>query len=303
MSVIEVSNLTKKFKSLIAVNDVSFTVEEGCIFGLLGPNGAGKTTTIECIIGLKKWNQGNVRVLGINPLSDSKKLYDIIGVQLQETSYQDKIKVFELCELFMAMYEEPYNYLKLLDRFSLSDKKTNYVSDLSGGQKQKIAIILALIANPKIIFLDELTTGLDPKSRREMWAFIKDLKAEGKTVFLTTHYMEEAAYLCDKICIIDEGKIASMGSVDEIIEDACLYNIVSFETDDDITGLITNEIKGIDNITYDKGKVSIFSLMDDLISEVVILLKEKNIKYKKINISRPKLEDAFIKLTGKVWEG
>lgn len=302
MNVIEVKHLVKKYKSVAAVNDVSLNVQEGCIFGMLGPNGAGKTTTIELIIGLKERDQGEIKVLGLDPKYDYKKLYDQIGVQLQETSYQDKIKVFEICELFTSMYENPLDYQLLLERFHLADKKKSYLSQLSGGQRQKISIILALIANPKLIFLDELTTGLDPKSRREMWEYVKELRDEGRTVFMTTHYMEEAEYLCDKICIIDEGKIIALDSVDGVIEAADIDQIISFETDQDIAPMIQKEINGINKIENENNRITIYTKREDLLSDLVILLKNNNISYKKMDINRPGLEDAFLKLTGKHWE-
>ncbi len=302
MNVIEVKNLIKNYKSIKALDDITFEIEEGSIFGMLGPNGAGKTTTIECVIGLKMQDSGIVKVLGIDPLIEPKKLYELIGVQFQETSYQDKIKVFELCELFMSMYKNPLDYEALLERFDLSNKKNQYIQQLSGGQKQKIAIILALIANPQIIFLDELTTGLDPKSRREMWAVVKELQNDGKTIFLTTHYMEEAAYLCDKICIVDEGKIIALDTVEGVIDFANLDNLISFETEANIIPILNEKIKGISKIDNDNHRIKIYSKREDILTDIIVLMKENNIKYKKMDITRPKLEDAFIKLTGKAWK-
>lgn len=302
MNVIEVKSLVKKYKSFTAVNDVSLKVEEGCIFGMLGPNGAGKTTTIECIIGLKERDGGEIKVLGLDPKVDYKKLFEQIGVQLQETSYQDKIKVFEICELFTSMYEHPLDYKLLLERFHLADKIKSYLSQLSGGQRQKISVILALISNPKLIFLDELTTGLDPKSRREMWNYVLELRDEGRTVFMTTHYMEEAAHLCDKICIIDEGKIIALDTVEGVIEFADIDNMISFDTDEDIVPLISKGIEGINRIENENQRIKIYSKREDILTDLIILLKDKNIPYRKMDINRPGLEDAFLKLTGKAWK-
>lgn len=301
MKVIEVNKLKKTYRLIKAVNEISFSVDEGSIFGMLGPNGAGKSTTIECIIGLKKRDSGIVKVLGLDPISEHKKLHDIIGVQLQETSYQDKIKVSELCNLFMSMYERPLDYVPLLARFGLSDKRKSYISELSGGQRQKIAIILALIANPKVLFLDELTTGLDPKARREMWECIKELKDEGRTIFMTTHYMEEAEYLCDNICIIDEGKIVVVDNLDGVIKHADIDIVITLETNHEITALISDSIKDVNKVEKENNKISIYSKREDVLTDLVILLKENNIEYKKITIIRPKLEDAYLKLTGKDW--
>ena len=300
MNIIVVENLVKKYKSLTAVNQISFSVKAGSIFGLLGPNGAGKTTTVECIIGLMKFDEGFVEILSLNPITDNKKLYKEIGVQLQETSYQDKIKVKELCEVFTIMYEKPLDYHRLLEQFGLIDKTNTYVNQLSGGERQKIAIILALIANPQVIILDELTTGLDPKSRREMWECIKNLKREGRTVFMTTHYMEEAAYLCDQIGIMNKGKLIAIDSVEGIIDKADIDITISFETEDDVFHIIKDELnKKINKIEINNTKVKIYTKSEDVLTDLIILLRDKKINYRKIDIKRPTLEDAYLKLVGK----
>lgn len=301
MSVIKVENLRKQFGDLVAVNNVNFEVEEGMIFGLLGPNGAGKTTTIECMIGLKKPDAGSISLLDMDVLKVGKDLYKEIGVQLQETSYQDKIKVSELCGLFEAMYDEPLDYRPLLEKFGIGDKLNAYINNLSGGQKQKVAIILALISNPKVIFLDELTTGLDPKARREMWDHVKQLKAEGRTVFMTTHYMEEAAFLCDQIGIIDSGKIIVIDDVEGVINHAGLSNEVTFESQEDLKDHMTQVISHA-QISVDGQKISVRSAQDDLITDVVLYLNQHKVSHRNININRPTLEDAYLKLTGKRWE-
>ncbi len=301
MNVIEVVDLKKQYKSVLAVDNISFTVEEGCIFGMLGPNGAGKSTTIECIIGLKKRNGGSVNILGLDPSVDYERLYNQIGVQLQETSYQDKIKVYELCDLFMTMYKTPTDYVKLLKRFGLADKVKSYVSELSGGQRQKIAIILALISNPKVIFLDELTTGLDPGARHDMWQCVKELQQEGRTVFMTTHYMEEAEYLCDKICIIHEGKIIAMDDVDGVIESADIDTELIFETNDDVESLL-GKIDNVNRVEKCNGSVSAYFKDEEAIGDIILSFKQNNVKYKKLNIIRPNLEDVYLKLTGKEWK-
>ena len=302
MKIIEVSGLTKKYGNFTAVDNVSFTVEEGTIFGLLGPNGAGKSTTIECMIGIKKPNAGSIRILDMDVLKIGKKIYDYIGVQLQETAYQDKIKVKELCDFFATMYSNPLDYKPLLEKFGLKDKHEAYVNDLSGGQKQKVAITLALIANPKVVFLDELTTGLDPKARREMWELVKELKEEGRTVFLTTHYMEEAAYLCDKIGIIDLGKLLIIDNVDGVIEHANLNHQVSFEGSNESKKKLEEKLKTPAVITYEAGFIKVASKHEDIISHVIMTLNEHQIDYRKIELSRPSLEDAYLQLTGKTWE-
>lgn len=302
MDVIKVNNLTKKFDKLIAVDDISFSVEKGTIFGLLGPNGAGKTTTIECIIGLKKPEEGQIEILDMDVLKVGKTLYDYIGVQLQETSYQEKIKVWELCDLFGTMYDNPLDYMELLKKFELEDKAKSYISSLSGGQRQKIAIVLALISNTEIIILDELTTGLDPKARREMWGHIKQLKAEGRTIFITTHYMEEATQLCDMIGIIDSGKLITLGSVEGVIDSANLRIQVSFFADKKDIEKIKESLDKDDEVLFEDGLIKVQSTNQDIISDVVLLLKKHKISYKRFDVKRPNLEDAYLKLTGKQWE-
>ena len=298
MGIIEVNKLVKTYGSLKAVDNISFSVNEGEVFGMLGPNGAGKTTTLECVIGLRQPDSGSVEVLSLNPQVDRQQLYQKIGVQLQETSYQDKIKVFELCELFQGFYSNPYPYQELLQRFELTDKTNAYINKLSGGQKQKISIILALIANPQIVFLDELTTGLDPGARRLMWSYLQNLKGEGRTIVMTTHYMEEAEYLCDRIAIVDSGCIKALGSVDEVINMADLYTEVSFRSEHNVVDILT---KGLNAAVVEQEgqQAKVLSKDKNVLSKIVQLLTESGIDYQQIAIKHPNLEDAFLKLTGK----
>lgn len=216
--VLEVSNLTKKYGDFTAVNNLSLKVSRGEIFGLLGHNGAGKSTTSECILGTKKFEGGKISLLQMNPAKDRKKLFQKVGVQFQESNYQDKIKVKEICEMTGALYANPTNYEDILKEFKLYDKRNNFVSDLSGGQKQKLSVLLALIPNPEIVFLDELTTGLDVKARRDIWGYLKKLKSKGISIFLTSHYMDEVEYLCDRICILKQGNMVICDTVKNVIE-------------------------------------------------------------------------------------
>lgn len=229
--VLEVSNLTKSYGGFTAVNNISLKVLRGEIFGLLGHNGAGKSTTCECILGTKKFEEGKVTLLNMNPVKDRKKLFQKVGIQFQESNYQDKIKVKEICEMTEALYANPANYENILKDFKLYDKRNNFVSDLSGGQKQKLSVLLALIPNPEVVFLDELTTGLDVKARRDIWGYLKKLKSKGISIFLTSHYMDEVEYLCDRICILKNGNMVICDTVQNVIkssgkeklEDAYLY--------------------------------------------------------------------------------
>lgn len=218
--IIEVENLSKSYGTLKAVNDLSFSVKKGTVFGLLGANGAGKTTTIECILGTKPFNSGKVSILGLNPKANRKVLFEKVGVQFQEANYQENIRVDELCEVTASLYKNTMNYNALLKKFNISDKRKTLVKELSGGQKQRLFIILALIPNPEIVFLDELTTGLDAKARRDVWKILKELKDQGLTILLTSHFMDEVEVLCDTICILKKGDVVFYGTVQEAIENS-----------------------------------------------------------------------------------
>ena len=217
MKAIEVHDLCKSYDDIKVVKDVSLTVEKGQVFGLLGANGAGKSTIIECILGTKDFENGKISVLGMNPKKERKQLFQKVGVQFQESNYQDKITVKELCETTEVLYKNPLNYKKLLEDFNLKHKLKNLVSELSGGESQRLFIVLALIPDPEVVFLDELTTGLDVKSRRDVWKSLLKLKEQGLTIFLTSHFMDEVEVLCDRISILKNGVINFNGTVEEAV--------------------------------------------------------------------------------------
>ncbi len=214
---IEVKKLCKSYGHVKAAENVNISICRGEVFGLLGANGAGKSTTIECILGTKKQDSGTVSILGMDPGKDRKKLFERVGVQFQEANYQDKIKVAELCEVTASLYKTTLDYGTLLKQFGLSDKPKSLVSELSGGQKQRLFIVLALIPNPEVVFLDELTTGLDAKARRDVWKSLSELKAKGITILLTSHFMDEVEALCDKIMILKNGESIFCGTVQEAV--------------------------------------------------------------------------------------
>lgn len=217
-NIIEVRNLTKSYQGKVAVKDFNLTVRKGEIFGLLGHNGAGKSTTIECILGVRRRDSGEVRVLGMEPASNRKKLFERVGVQFQQSCYQDKIKVWEICEETACLYKDVQDYEELLDHFELKQVRNQYLSTLSGGEKQKLSIILSLIPNPEVIFLDELTTGLDTVARRNVWKHLENLKRKGLTILLTSHYMDEVEALCDRVIVLKEGNVIAAGTVKELVE-------------------------------------------------------------------------------------
>ena len=228
---IQVNNLTKSFSGRKVINELSFEVNKGEVFALLGHNGAGKSTTIDLILGLKYPDEGNATILGMDAAKHRKKVFEKVGVQLQHTEYQNMMTVEEACMEYASLYKKPSDYKALLHSFGLSDLKKSYINKLSGGEKQKLSVVLALIGNPEIVFLDELTTGLDVAARREVWRTLKHLKEKGLTIFLTTHYMEEAQALCDHVCIIKSGEKVIEGTIAEIVnasgktdlEEAYLY--------------------------------------------------------------------------------
>lgn len=214
---IRVQNLTKSFGSRKVVDNPTFSVKQGEVFALLGHNGAGKSTTIDLILGLKAPDSGSAAILVMNAGKHRKQVFERVGVQLQHTQYQNSITVEEACIEYASLYDAPADYPRLLEGFGLTALRKNLVSKLSGGERQKLSVVLALIGNPEIVFLDELTTGLDVVARREVWRTLKHLKEQGLTIFLTTHYMEEAEALCDRVCIIRSGKKVAEGSIDEVV--------------------------------------------------------------------------------------
>lgn len=228
---VSVRNLTKSFANRTVVDNLSFDVRKGEVFALLGHNGAGKSTTIDLILGLKTPDGGTAKILGMDAAKNRKQVFERVGVQLQHTQYQPNITVEEACVEYASLYADPADYQKLLDGLGLAALRRSFVSKLSGGERQKLSVVLALIGKPEIVFLDELTTGLDVVARREVWRTLKQLKSQGLTIFLTTHYMEEAEALCDRVCIIKSGRKVAEGTIDEVIaasgqknlEDAYLF--------------------------------------------------------------------------------
>ena len=222
---VSVRNLTKSFGERKVVDDLSFDVQKGEVFALLGHNGAGKSTTIDLILGLKAPDGGSAKILGMDAARHRKQVFERVGVQLQNTEYQPNITVEEACIEYASLYAAPADYPQLLEQFGLGALRKNFVSGLSGGERQKLSVVLALIGSPEIVFLDELTTGLDVVARREVWRTLKQLKAQGLTIFLTTHYMEEAEALCDRACIIKSGKKVAEGAIDEVIASSGQKNL------------------------------------------------------------------------------
>jgi ABC-2 type transport system ATP-binding protein len=289
------------YGSFAAVEDVSFEVNAGEIFGLVGPNGAGKTSTVECIEGLRAYSAGMVRVLGYDPQADRYALSPLIGVQLQEAALQPRLRVWEALDLYAALYPRALDQTRLLELVGLTEKRATRFSRLSGGQKQRLFIALALVHDPEIVFLDELTTGLDPQARRTMWETVRELRRRGKTIFLITHSMEEAEQICDRVAIIDHGRLVALDTPEHLINGLGAKSQVIFTVagQPDLTFLRAlpevSEVQREEDCVILSGRKD----SDSLLSSVVQALPGSGLRYHDIHTRRPTLDDVFLKLTGR----
>jgi ABC-2 type transport system ATP-binding protein len=297
--VIQVSAIRKTYGSTVAVDEVSFEVSDGEIFGLIGPNGAGKTTTMECIEGLRTPDRGAISVLGLNPFNDVYKLQERIGVQLQQAQLQKRIKVWEAVDLWASLYQrDATDGERLLEQLGLIDKRNAWFMTLSGGQKQRLFIALALINDPELVFLDELTTGLDPQARRAIWDLVRGIRERGKTVFLTTHLMEEAERLCDRVAIIEHGRIIDIDTPQSLVNRHCPERTVFLATDDLTAAERFRTIPRVEVVICGDSQFTIRGQGDDLVTEVIHCLSENRIRVTDFRTILPNLEDVFLKLTG-----
>jgi ABC-2 type transport system ATP-binding protein len=297
-SVIQVSGLTKHYGTMTALSDVAIDVRDGEIFGLIGPNGAGKTTAMECIEGLRVPDAGRIAVLGLDPLRDVAALQRRIGVQLQEAQLQKRIKVREALALWSAVYGTRLDGLALLEQLGIAGKANSWFMTLSGGQKQRLFIALALIHDPELVFLDELTTGLDPQARRAIWDLVRGIRERGKTVFLTTHLMEEAERLCDRVAIIDHGRIVDVDSPDELVRRHCPERTIVIETVDERAIDALGRVAGIDSAGRNNGQIVLRARSVDVMTGVFRCLADQQIPVTDFRTFVPTLEDVFLKLTG-----
>jgi ABC-2 type transport system ATP-binding protein len=297
--VIQVSEVRKTYGSTVAVDEVSFEVNDGEIFGLIGPNGAGKTTTMECIEGLRTPDRGTISVLGLDPFKDAYKLQQRIGVQLQQAQLQKRIKVWEAVDLWASLYQKTViDGERLLEQLGLVDKRNAWFMTLSGGQKQRLFIALALINDPDVVFLDELTTGLDPQARRAIWDLVRGIRERGKTVFLTTHLMEEAERLCDRVAIIEHGRIIDIDRPANLVNRHCPERTVILATDNLTAGDRFRTIPRVEAVFRSDSQFTIQGRGDDLVTEVIHCLSENRIRVTDFRTILPNLEDVFLKLTG-----
>lgn len=285
-----------------AVKGTSFEVQSGEIFGILGPNGAGKTTTLEIIEGLTEQTSGTVQVLNLDNIKDSPAIKQQIGVQLQSSDYLPSMSLSELLQLFAGLYGKQADVSKLLGFVNLETKQHSLVKDLSGGQKQRFTLASALVNDPKILFLDEPTTGLDPRARRDVWELIRKINEQGITIVLTTHYMEEAEYLCDRVAIMDAGKILAINHPKKLIEDLSHTTQISFLTDQEIDQSIFSTISAVEKVYSNYPKVILEIKNLDIVGDVIKLLREKAVSFSSFTVKTASLEDVYLDLTGKVYE-
>ena len=294
-NVIEVEHLRKTYGRVVAVDDISFNVVEGEIFGLLGPNGAGKTTTVECLQGLRHSFSGDVRVLGLDPHKEAQAIRRQIGAQLQESALPDRIKVWEALDLFASFTPNALDWELLLEQWGLTEKRKASFSSLSGGQRQRLFIALALVNDPKIVFLDEMTQGLDPAARRVAWELIKTIQDKGKTVVLVTHFMDEAEQLCDRLAIVNQGKIVALDSPQGLINTYANKIKVIFSTDaSDLSYL--EQIPQVNTVSRRGTRVEVDGT-GPVLALVASALVEHSITPSDLRVEQPTLEDVFLSLT------
>jgi ABC-2 type transport system ATP-binding protein len=294
---VEITHLRKTYGPLVAVDDVSLAVAEGEIFGILGPNGAGKTTTVECAIGLRNADSGTIRLLGLDPRTERDEIREIVGVQLQTGALPGKLRVGEILEEYQSFYREPADVGELVEVLGLGPQRGDYYKSLSGGQRQRLSVALALIGRPKVAVLDEMTTGLDPQARRDTWELIEGIRGRGVTIVLVTHFMEEAERLCDRVALIDGGRVVALDTPAALAERARGGKTVRFlpsvPFDDQLlTGL--PEVTGLEHA----GQHVVVTGTGELVNAVILALHAAGVTARDIQLDSSNLEDAFVKLTG-----
>ena len=301
-TIVQVEGLRKVYGATVAVDEISFEVREGEIFGMVGPNGAGKTTTIECLEGLRKPDAGTVRVLGVDPQRDGQALRERTGMQLQQSNLPDRMRVWEALDLYASFYPKAADWKELLVQLGLEEKRNAPFAKLSGGQKQRLFIALALLPDPQLVFLDELTTGLDPQARHAIWDLVRDVRARGKTVLLTTHFMEEAERLCDRVAILDHGRIVALDTPAALIRGLGAEERVVFSLDGALPAGFEKALSGAGRLEVQGERVVVHGKNGrkvPLVSEVVSLLTGQGIPFRDLRTEQPTLEDVFLSLTGR----
>ena len=301
-TIVQVEGLRKVYGETVAVDEVSFEVKEGEIFGMVGPNGAGKTTTIECLEGLRRPDRGTLRVLGVDPQRESQTLRTRAGMQLQQSNLPERMKVWEALDLYASFYPKAADWKELLAQLGLEEKRNTPFSKLSGGQKQRLFVALALLPDPQLVFLDELTTGLDPQARHAIWDLVREVRALGKTILLTTHFMEEAERLCDRVAILDHGRIVALDTPAALIRSLGAEERVVFSVDGSLPPAFDKALAGAARVEVHGEQVVVHGKDGrkvPLVSEVVSLLTVQGVRFRDLRTEQPTLEDVFLKLTGR----
>jgi ABC-2 type transport system ATP-binding protein len=296
--VVEVRNLHKAYDGVAAVDDVSFNVDAGEIFGIIGPNGSGKTTTIESVIGLRKPDGGSVSVLGLDPQTEARKLGNRIGTQLQEAALPERMKVWEALDLYASFYEKTVPWEPLVEQWGLAEKRNTQFGGLSGGQKQRLFISLALLNDPEIVFLDELTTGLDPQARRATWDLIRAIREQGKTVVLITHFMDEVEALADRVAVIDHGRVIALDTPDDLIASLNRETKVLFSVPNGFQAALLENASGVSAVNQYGRQITV-SGTGPLLANVAAALAQHNIAPADLRVQQANLEDVFLALTGR----
>jgi len=295
---VEIAHLRKTYGPLVAVDDISFSVAQGEIFGILGPNGAGKTTTAECAIGLRSPDSGTIRLLGLDPQADRAEVHEIVGVQLQASALPAKLRVGEILDMYRSFYRQPADVGELLEVLGLAGKRTDYYKSLSGGQRQRLSIALALAGRPKIAVLDEMTTGLDPQARRDAWELIEGMRNRGVTIVLVTHFMEEAERLCDRVALIDNGRIAALDAPSSLAARARGGKSVRFLPSAPFDNRVLTELPEVSRVEHE-GQHVVVTGTGELVNAVLFALAAVGVTARDVRLDSSNLEDAFVKLTGR----
>ncbi len=296
MPVIEVTDLRKVYGPRTVVDGVSFSVERGEIFGILGPNGAGKTTTVECIGGLRQRDGGAITVVGMDPAQEGAAFRKVLGIQLQESRLPDKMTVVEALDLYASFYPEPHDPAELLERLGMVEQRKTYFAKLSGGQKQRLSVALALIGNPRVAILDELTTGLDPAARRDVWDLLADLRDTGVTLLLVSHLMEEAERLCDRVIVIDRGRVIAADTPEGLAASVQADQRMSFLPSTPFDLAVLGTLPDVHSVVTAGERIVVIGT-DDVASAVIIALHERGISVGRLRVDQPSLDDAFVALT------
>jgi len=298
MPVIEVEGLTKNYDGVPVVDGISLTVEKGEVFGILGPNGAGKTTTVESIAGLRRPDNGTITVLGLNPIEDRDEIRRRLGVQLQESRLPDRIGVGEALDLYGSFYEDPIEWEGLLERLGLEEKRNARFGTLSGGQKQRLSIALALVGNPEVVILDELTTGLDPQARRDTWSVVEDLRDRGVTVILVTHFMEEAERLADRVALIDSGRLVALDTPAGLVASTGAEQVIRFRPSRPVEDSMFTRLDEVTDVERHGDQIVVRGT-GNVLHAITSALVGADVMAQELRLEQTTLDDAFVALTGR----